>query len=170
MRIRQRFALKGLVTFCVVVCSAFLFRSNQEKRIYAVLDSLITQTQITAAEQPLERIAKARDAAKKFCPEALFELKYPDREEQRIAGRAEIERLMLAARTQLNSLTIILGNRHVTVDGEHAKFTGHVSVTGSMPGAEGQFLEEHDVQISFERREGDWLICEVHGTSTRDVP
>jgi len=168
MRTRKRFALKGLFTFFVVLGSALLFRSNQEKRIFGVLDTLLRETQIAAVEPPLERISKVKAAAKHFCPHVQLALVYPGKGEEKITGRQELERMILASKTQFDSLTIVLGNRRVTVEGDKAKVTGHATITGSMPGAEGKFLEEHDVEAALELSDGEWLLCSVHGTSTRE--
>jgi hypothetical protein len=148
----------GLAIILLAVFAAwFAFSRSDEKQIRQVLKQARSLAEVKDTEHPIERLGKAKQLSK-LCAED-FTVELPQYQQKRISfkSRKEIEQKISFARSELKSLEIALQNVSVRIKGEEAEVMLTVSALGSMPGAEGQFLEIHTFSVSLVKAEGHWL-------------
>lgn len=156
---------KNSFFFIVALSLALLlyscFSVTEEEQILQRLEELRVMAEITEPLHPLQQAATARQMGNFFADPASFDFREAGYDTIRQLGRQELIQHIVRGRAKMESLEIDLSDSRVTVQQDRAavEFTG--SALGSMPSAEGQFLEIHRIHIVLQKIDGDWLIESV---------
>lgn len=166
---RERLTTRRIGLVCgalVLAALLFFFRGSDADAIRALLSEAERSCQISSREHPFEALEKTRALSRFVTEELDYALRFSDGVREGTISRAEAERKVSAGRTQLNSLEVKLGKPTVVVNGRAAEVALTVTALGSMPGAEGQFLEEHAVHLSLVK-DSEWRVRVIRSESIR---
>ncbi len=161
---KQLFAL----TIGIFAAAWFFLRDSEEAKIREMLKELCQQGSLAAVEAPFERLARAKQLSSALGEEISATLNIGQEIREFDFTRSEAQQRILAARSQLSTLELTLSDIAVDVDSGQATVTAIGHALGSMPGAEGQFYEEHDLVMLLKPGQSrDWEIYAVESNDRR---
>ena len=148
----------------VAVCGFLAMRYLRDpiKEIKRDLDWVRAHAEVSKGEQPLERLSSANEIVSHFDSEIAFDFPLYEEEPLVVVNRGDLRQKIIAARTYLSSLEINLADvQPISISSAQALIELTVSALGSSSDIEGQFFEQHRVQLEMTKRSGKWIILKV---------
>lgn len=135
-------------------------REPSEARIRKVLAQAISLAEVKAPEHPVEKLQKAQKLAA-LMTETVSVEGILGEDSHRVSGKKEFREKINIARSAMSSLELKLEIKEIKVSGKQAAVIADFSALGAMPGAEGQFFDQHRISIGVVLDGGDWLVQSV---------
>jgi hypothetical protein len=147
-----------LVAVAVAALALVLTGDNGEQRVLDRLEEIRALTEVRDQENPLTRLARAKQLSTLFMAQTYYDLTTLDHGTTSINSRDELAQRIVAGRSKLVSLELTLLAPQVQIDGDQATVRITATALGAVRGGEGQFMDVHTVEIELVREGGDWLV------------
>lgn len=158
MRIVSRVIVVVALAALAIWLWTFFFPSP-EKVIRKQLAKLAQEASFSQNENGLLKIADAQNLPTFFSSNVEVNITIPGHEQQRMAGRDEIQAAALASRQAATDLDVKFPDVNVTVAPDKNSATADVTVDATVSGERDAIIQE--LNITFQKTEGRWLISSV---------
>jgi hypothetical protein len=123
------------------------------------LAKLAQDVSFTQNENDLIKIADAQNVAGFFSSNVEVNITIPGHEEATMAGREQIQEAAMASRQQATALNVKFPDINVTVAPDKTSATADVTLDATVSGEHDAIIQE--LNITFQKMDGDWLISKV---------
>lgn len=153
--------LRKLAAAAVMLAGTAIFwpRDSAETQIRALFDRAARLAAVTAPEHPMQKLEKAAELADLFTDSVSVRAELFG-EQREISDKEQFRQKVVAGRTALSSLEVEFQDPDFVITGDKAVTELTCSIVGAMPGADGQFFEQHRLRIGLVNS-GKWQIQTV---------
>lgn len=140
---------------------------SPEKSIRRQLGEVAKRASFTADEGTLARVAGAQSLASYFSTNVEVRLDVPELAQITTLDRNEITQYALAARSNVNSLTVKFLDVNVTLAPNRRSAIADFTVEAHVPGEQELFVQE--MKFTLQKISGQWLITRVETIRTLSI-